>query len=111
MTKIKKEITRGTLTAFVDSTETSLKQHQPNLLLNNKKLGKKVLSSILGELQTCDEFWFSVAFVTKSGLMTITNALEKADANNVKGKILCSQYLNFTEPQALRMLLKFLFLL
>jgi superfamily II DNA or RNA helicase len=107
MTKIKKEITRGTLTAFVDSTETSLKQHQPNLLLNNKKLGKKVLSSILGELQTCDEFWFSVAFVTKSGLMTILNALEKADANNVKGKILLSQYLNFTEPQALRMLLKF----
>lgn len=107
MLKSQKEILSGVRTGFVDASSLSELQYQPALLLNNKNSGTKVLSYILRELRTCNEFWFSVAFMTKGGLMALINALKSADENDVKGKVLVSQYLNFTQPQALRALLKF----
>lgn len=107
MTETKESIRKGIKTGFVNATSPSEVQFQPRLLLNNKQSGKKVLSYILRELRTCNEFWFSVAFLTKGGLMALINALKSTDENNVSGKILVSQYLNFTQPQALRALLKF----
>ena len=107
MTKVKDEILKGAATGFVDAKSSSDAQYQPNLLLNQKNSGKKVLSYILRELRTCNEFWFSVAFLTKGGLMALINALKNTNENDIKGKILVSQYLNFTQPQALRTLLKF----
>ena len=107
MSKVREEILKGSKTGFVDASELSEAQFQPSLLLNNKKSGKKVLSYILRELRSCNEFWFSVAFLTKGGLMALINALKNTEQNDIKGRILVSQYLNFTQPQALRALLKF----
>ena len=50
-------------------------------------------------------FLFSVAFLTKSGIACLKDAL--IENHRAAGKILASQYLNFTEPDALRELLKF----
>jgi len=79
----------------------------PELLTNDKINNKKVLTTIIKELKQCDEFMFSVAFVTKSGIIALTNVLEELNLKNTKGKILVSQYQNFTQPEALKMLLKF----
>jgi superfamily II DNA or RNA helicase len=101
------DLSQSLKTGFLDHSNTSKEKYQPNLLLNNKEAGQKVLSHILGELQNCDEFWFHVAFLTKSGIAVLTNSLKELEGRGIKGKILVSQYLNFTQPQALRALLKF----
>jgi len=89
-----------------NSTETS-GEFIPRLLTNEKSEGIKVLSSIIAELNSCEEFWFSVAFLTNSGLQSLINTFQELKNNQIKGKILVSQYLNFTQPEALKRLLKF----
>lgn len=79
----------------------------PQLLVNNKTERKKILSSIIQSLNTCEEFWFSVAFLTTSGVATLIERLIELEKKGVKGRILVSQYLNFTQPEALRRLIQF----
>ena len=90
---------------FIDYTVDADQRYVPKIVTNNKEKHKKVLDTILTQLYQCDSFLFSVAFITKSGIACIKDAL--IENKNVKGKILASQYLNFTEPMALRELLKF----
>lgn len=90
---------------FIDYKVNADKRYVPKMLTNNRTKRLKVLDTVLSQLYSCDEFLFSVAFITKSGIACIKDALIQND--NVKGKILASQYLNFTEPAALRELLKF----
>ncbi|HHX62542.1 MAG TPA: DEAD/DEAH box helicase [Epulopiscium sp.] len=94
-------------TGFIDKDNISLEKYRPRLLLNNHKQGKKVLSSIISELENCDEFFFSVAFITYSGVLVLLNTLKELESKGVRGKIVASQYLNFTDPTALRKLLEF----
>jgi superfamily II DNA or RNA helicase len=101
------ELINGLQTGFVDKQIVSQNDFVPKILLNDKVAGKKVLSSIINELNGCNEFWFSVAFVTAGGVASLKNTLEEIANRKIKGKILVSQYLNFTQPEALRQLLKF----
>lgn len=94
-------------TGFIDKEFVSELVYQPKLLINSKEPRKKILSSLLSELLTCERFFISVAFVTTGGVATIINALHELEEQNIKGKIVVSQYLNFTEPEALRRLLQF----
>ena len=94
-------------TGFIDRKINSNFEHIPQFLVNDKLAGKKVLTTIEKELRYCSEFWFSVAFVTSSGIATLINTLIELRDNNVKGKILVSQYLNFTQPEALKRLMQF----
>ena len=94
-------------TGYVDKTILSAIDYQPELLVNEKNPPKKVLSSILHELENCDQFFISVAFVTTSGVATIINKLKELEKREIKGKILVSQYLNFTQPEALKRLVQF----
>ncbi|MFT6718536.1 MAG: superfamily II DNA or RNA helicase/HKD family nuclease, partial [Sphingobacteriales bacterium] len=94
-------------TGFVDRSISSNIDFQPELLVNQKNPPKKVLSSILRELDNCNQFYISVAFVTTSGVATIINKLKELENREVKGEVLVSQYLNFTQPEALKKLLQF----
>ena len=94
-------------TGFIDSEIISNKYYQPKFLTNDKLTKTKILTTIQNELKECDEFWFSVAFITTGGIATLFNTLEELEAKNIKGKILVSQYLNFTQPEALKRLLQF----
>ena len=94
-------------TGFINKSIPSNMEYLPQLLVNDKKEGKKILGTILHELNSCDEFWFSVAFVTTDGLATLIETLHNLNGRGIKGKILVSQYLNFTQPEALKRLLKF----
>ncbi len=92
-------------TGYIDHSLPSHKEYLPQLLVNGD--GNKVLTTIIKELNNCEEFWFSVAFVTTSGIATLIETLISLEERGVRGKILVSQYLNFTQPEALKRLLKF----
>ncbi len=104
---VQSELVKSLYTGFVDQQGLSLEEYRPRLLVNNNKIGQKVLTSIIKELKVCDEFFFSVAFITYSGVISLLSTLEELRENGIKGKIVASQYLNFTDPKALLKLLEF----
>lgn len=81
--------------------------HQPTLIVNHKGRGQKVLTTLLDEFRQCSSFQFSVAFITQSGVACLIETLNALAARGVKGRILTSQYLNFTQPHALESLVGF----
>lgn len=94
-------------TGFIDKSISSDFLYQPELLVNKKEPKTKVLLTIISELETCESFYISVAFVTTGGIATLMNTLLSLEKRNIQGKVLVSQYLNFTQPEALKRLLKF----
>ena len=107
MDKLTQNFNCSLQTGYVDKSILSNIAYQPELLVNQKNPPKKVLSTIIHELENCNEFFISVAFVTTSGVATIINKLKELENRNKRGKILVSQYLNFTQPEALRRLAQF----
>jgi len=94
---------------FIDYRIDADEHYYPQLVTNNLQCGKKVLDTIINQLKACDYFFFSVAFVTKGGIACLKDVLLDLSSRPVpiKGRIMVSQYLNFTEPGALQELLKF----
>jgi len=85
---------------YISESAESATELLPELLTNNPTQHRKVLTTILHELQDCDEFWFSVAFITTSGVATLMNTLLELKERRIKGKIVASKYLHFTQPLA-----------
>ncbi|PPK80992.1 superfamily II DNA or RNA helicase [Lacrimispora xylanisolvens] len=105
MTKEKlAEIRNGFETAYVDGTFSSNLAYKPQFVSNNHKEGKKVLSTIENELLTCDQFQISVAFITMGGITPLLQTLKELEKKNIHGEILTTNYLNFSEPKALKKL-------
>lgn len=102
--KQKIELRNGFETAYIESTHNSNLAYKPQFVSNNVKEGKKVLTSIEDELQRCDYFRISVAFVTMGGITPLLQTLKELNDKGVKGEILTTNYLNFSEPKALRTL-------
>lgn len=108
MTKsFKNEFKNSIETGFIDKNINSEVLYRPKLLVNRQIPKEKVLSTLLNELELCKEFYISVAFVTTSGIAVLVNSLEILNKKGIKGKVLVSQYLNFTQPEALKKLLLF----
>lgn len=104
---IAEEILDGVKTGIIDRDWDSNEELRPKLLFNDIHTGNTVLSSIQKELNQCISFWFSVAFITKSGIVVLKETLKELKERGIKGKILTTDYLSFNEPDALRELLKF----
>ena len=98
------ELKKGLHTGFINFQKASLEDYQPSLLINDRQEEKRVLTTLIKELNECDAFYFSVAFITNSGIASIINVLKELEERGIKGKIIASQYQNFTQPQALRRL-------
>ncbi len=94
----------GFETAYIDGDVASNVFYRPQFLSNNYKEGKKVLSSLENELLSCDGFQISVAFITMSGLTPLLQTLKELESKNVRGEILTTNYLSFSEPKALEKL-------
>ncbi|MCR5667374.1 MAG: DUF3427 domain-containing protein [Eubacterium sp.] len=90
--------------AFIDSNYTSNLAYKPQFVSNNYKEGKKVISSIEEELLACDYFQISVAFITMGGITPLLQILQELERRGIKGEILTTNYLNFSEPRALKKL-------
>lgn len=99
------DIINGAKTAFIDEEFSSSYNFRPKLLYNSRN--NKVINSIRDELKSCDEFIISSAFITYSGIVQLLEEFKQLEKNNVKGKILTTDYLYFTEPKALRKLQEF----
>ncbi len=95
------EMRNGFETAFIDGAVASNIAYKPQFISNNYKQGKKVLSSIEDELLACDGFQISVAFITMGGITPLLQTLKELEKKGIKGEILTTNYLNFSEPRAL----------
>ncbi len=104
MNHINRELERGFQTAFIDSTIQSNLAYKPQFVSNNYKEGQKVLSTIENELLGCEEFCISVAFITMGGLTSLLLALKTLEERGIRGRILTTDYLMFTDPKALKKL-------
>lgn len=91
-------------TSLIDSNIESVLSYQHKLISNREE---KIVSLIRRELENCDEFIISVAFVTLGGVTMILEQLKDLEARGVKGKVLTGDYLTFTQPKALKKLLEF----
>ena len=100
------ELRSGFETAYIDGNVASNLAFKPQFISNNYKQGKKVLSSIEDELLACDGFQISVAFITIGGITPLLQTLKALEKKGVKGEILTTNYLNFSEPRALEKLNK-----
>lgn len=98
------QLHQGLTTAFIDHTASSNLAYRPQFVSNNFKEGRKVLSSIEDELLSCEEFSISVAFITMSGITPLLETLKVLEKRNIPGRILTTDYLNFSEPRALKKL-------
>ncbi|MTD32017.1 DUF3427 domain-containing protein [Planomicrobium sp. YIM 101495] len=91
---------------FVDQTKPSSERYKPTLLINNAKTNEHVLNSLVEELEHCESFIFSVAFITESGLATLKSHFLDLHQKGIKGRILTSTFLNFNQPKVFKELLK-----
>ncbi|MEI3326592.1 MAG: NUDIX domain-containing protein [Thomasclavelia sp.] len=80
---------------------------QPKLLLNNYKQGIKVSHELITQLNACEAFYFSVAFINKSGLAVLKQTLIDLKDKGIRGKIITSTYLGFNHPNVFKELLIF----
>lgn len=98
------ELRRGAETAFINLSSDSNLAYKPEFIINSSREGQKVLSVIERELSSCDSFSISVAFITKSGITPLLQILKELEHRNVGGRILTTDYLMFSEPEALKTL-------
>lgn len=104
------ELRKGVEYGFIDHSVVALDHYSPKLVTNNYARGEKVLSAIqseLSKLDKSDEFMFSVAFITEEGVQGLLGEFETLQKKGVKGRIVASQYQNFTRPKALKKLISF----
>lgn len=85
-----------------------MNHHQEQTLsLISNNINSNMQEELFNSIQNCKSFIFSVAFINYSGLQLLLKAINDAKTKGVKGKIITSDYLNFTEPKAIRKLMEF----
>lgn len=97
-------LTESIKTSLINKELESSSAYQHRLLSNNEE---KIISVIRKEFEECDEFIISAAFITEGGIALILEQLRVLEERGIKGKILTGDYLNFTQPKALKRLLKY----
>jgi superfamily II DNA or RNA helicase/HKD family nuclease len=90
--------------AFVDKEANALSTYAPDFLFNDKDSHRKVISTLVEELRKADSFDISVAFINRAGIQLFMETFAELSQRGVKGRILTTDYLNFTEPDALDIL-------
>lgn len=104
MKNILSELSLGMNTAFINSAVNSNLAYRPEFVSNDHKKGKKVLASLEWELENCDAFFISVAFITKSGITPLLQTLKTLEEKKIPGRILTTDYLMFSDPEAMEIL-------
>lgn len=94
-------IRQGVEDAFIEYKNSSNLAFKPEFVVNNHEQGQKVLSVIDRELSDCEEFAISVAFITESGIVPLLQTLKELERKGIRGRILTTDYLCFSEPKAL----------
>ncbi len=95
------EIQKALSAAFVNGKTGSFSSMAPQFLYNDKDAHKKIIDALRNELRHAVSFSFSVAFITRSGYQLLLESLKEAKERGVKGRILTTDYLSFTDPDVL----------
>ena len=98
------ELKNGLSAAYINGSLAANLVYKPAFISNNPEEGKKVISSVEDELLRCKEFQISVAFITLGGVTPLLQTLKELEKKGVKGQILTTNYLDFSEPRALEKL-------
>lgn len=91
----------------LESIDTGLGNHtiKDKYIIKNQLIvnshGGNLLTELKESLSECKKFYFSVAFINFSGIQLLLDSFKTLEEKGVKGKIITSTYLNFTEPKAL----------
>ena len=80
-------------------------QQNNQLIINSSQ--ENLLNELKKSLKECKSFYFSVAFINFSGLQLLLDTLKEVEEKGVKGQIITTTYLNFTEPKALERIKEF----
>ena len=99
-----KELQNGLSSAYINGSVAANLAYKPAFVSNNPEEGKKVISSVEDELLRCEEFQISVAFITMGGVTLLLQTLKELEEKGIKGQILTTNYLDFSEPRALEKL-------
>lgn len=81
-------------------------EYEPEFVFNDQS-GRKVLTEIEKGLLNCDHFDISVAFITCGGIVSLLPTFKQLETKEIKGRILTTDYLCFSQPKALRDLHQF----
>lgn len=93
---IKEEIIKASNTGLIDKHLNSNLALAPKLIINDYSKGSKVLNELIVELNKCDEFFMSVAFITSSGITPLLETFKLLNKKGIPGRILTTNYLNFS---------------
>lgn len=104
MSYSEEQLKAGFEAAFINGTLAVDSAYKPSFVLNDYAQKKKVLTEIEDELRHCDSFDISVAFITMSGVEPLLQILQELERKNVPGRILTTNYLTFSDPEAIRKL-------
>lgn len=91
--------------AFMNRTLAGSK-YDPKMIINNPEKQEYFLNVLQSELDSCHEFFFSIAFVTQGGLNALKTHLADLERKGIKGRLLTSTYLNFNHPDVFTSLLE-----
>ncbi|WP_297520557.1 DUF3427 domain-containing protein [uncultured Clostridium sp.] len=97
--------TEFNLKEFIDKKITYDIPMENELITNNEE--KNFLLELKESFKECKSFYFSIAFINFSGLQLILDELKSASDRGIKGSVITSTYLNFTQPAALKRLKEF----
>ena len=68
---------------LINSQKNSNLALLPKLLVNDYSKGNKVLNELISELNKCNEFYISVAFITSSGIVPLIETLKSLEKRNI----------------------------
>lgn len=93
--------------AYIDGSSGQADSiHAPKLLKNDRESKETVLAAVLRDLEDCQTFDISTAFVTKAGLALLKTTLSDLADKGISGRLVTSTYLGFNNPLVFRELLK-----
>ena len=92
--------------AFIDYKLETSQSHQHRLITNNQEQHLFAQNALQDELDTCTDFFISVAFVTQSGLCFLKTHFADLASKGIRGRLITSDYLGFNHPDVFRSLLE-----
>lgn len=98
---------QGLRKAFLDAGLEAPAVYTSDFLYNDPAKGSKVFCALEKELASCSSFWISAAFITSGGVQLFKPVLRELKKNNIQGRILTTDYLAFSDPEALDFLCSF----
>ena len=110
MDNLAKDIELAAKAAFIDKQIIHSTMLRPSIIDNSLDRQNDMLSCIKKGLSSSKEFMISVSFIRMSGLSMLLQTLKDIDGKGVRGRVITTDYLNYTEPKALRKLLEFPFI-